>query len=64
MRGWIKHDGGNCPVNEGDIIDVRYRDGGEHEAVTVTVVGAMNTVWCHTGTTNDIMEYRIQEAGK
>lgn len=64
--GWIRHRGGRCPVAEGTIIDVRYRDGVVHESVEALLSSdCEQDNWIHEKDKNsdlafcDIMAYRI-----
>lgn len=62
--GWKRHRGGKCPVEEGAIVQVRYRDG---FLLVYEVVGILldDRVWSHSKCVDmqscDIMAYRILE---
>jgi hypothetical protein len=61
---WKRHRGGKCPVPAGTKVSTRYRDG---EVVDVhfqtaehgTHKAAMDIVWKHDGSKNDIMAYKV-----
>lgn len=52
--GWIKHDGGPCPVEPQTIVEVRERDG----SVTQPRWTASDFEWDHNGSGSDILFYR------
>lgn len=57
--GWIKWEGGGCPVAGGTFVDIKTRDGELFSDVYGTVVG-----WSHSFGNADICFYRIvSEAG-
>lgn len=62
--GWIDWDGGECPVPEGALVDVRYRDSEKFPDKMGTVAaifggfGATKKHWTHHGWPNDIIAYR------
>lgn len=61
MVGWIDWPGGECPVERGTHVEVRFRDGaqagGHHPAHFFDIL------WRHAGMhrDNDIIAYRIVE---
>lgn len=64
--GWVRHRGGKCPVEEGTLVDVRYRDGEiryKRKALSDSDCASEN--WTHEKdkesdlATCDIMAYRI-----
>lgn len=66
--GWIKWHGGECPVPEGTLVDVKHRDGDfgyKCEAGTRTKHGgggsALAHRWAHTGGIGDIIAYRLHQ---
>lgn len=65
--GWIKWEGGECPVAEGTMLDVRYRDGTVRGNIPALVWAdfeddATEPYWENDGISNDIVAYRIVEA--
>lgn len=70
MIEWTKWDGGECPVEEGVLVDVRYRDGEEQFSVPAQVNrsgsdrDAAYTFWRNDGQFNDIVAYRLSEPVK
>jgi hypothetical protein len=52
MSQWNKWDGGDCPVREGVIVCVKFRD-----LMTAEEVGEMFE-WEHTGCYDDIVWYK------
>lgn len=61
-RPWIKWEGGECPVPEGTLIDVKYRDGEKFKKVPA--LGAYNYYWHHVGASDDIVAYRLAKPKK
>lgn len=63
--GWIEWSGGNCPVEEGTLIDVRYRYSGDYpDALGVQAlsgIGAGSAYWECDGYSNDIIAYRLHQ---
>ena len=66
-EGWIRHRGGNCPVEAGTLVDVRYRDGEiryKRKALSDSDCASEN--WIHEEDKNsdlakcDIMAYRLR----
>lgn len=63
--GWIKWEGGECPVPDGVLVDVEYRDGGRqfllpaNELVDGRDRDASICFWGNDGLRNDIIAYRI-----
>ena len=57
--GWITWNGGECPVPEGTLVDVRYRFGHEKRPYK-----AENYRWMHYGAVHDIVAYRVVEQPK
>mgnify|MGYP001600958733 CR=1 FL=1 len=61
--GWIKWDCGDCPVSEGTIVDVRYRDRVEMFACMALFPGAGRCAsryfWSHDNDPGDIVAYRL-----
>jgi hypothetical protein len=61
-RPWIKWEGGECPVPEGTLIDVKRRDGEKYKKVSA--LGAYNYHWNHVGYCGDIVAYRLAKPKK
>lgn len=65
--GWIDWGGGECPVPEGALVDVRYRDSKKFPDKMRTVAaifcgfGATKKHWTHHGLPNDIIAYRLHK---
>lgn len=51
---WLRHDGGVCPVSDGDLVEVRYRDGTEPAKDTASC-----WIWRHTNDDDDITAYQV-----
>jgi hypothetical protein len=68
MSEWIKWNGGECPVEKGVLVDVRYRDGDEKLGIPalVGVPGreATEYFWHDEGVGCDIVAYRLSETQK
>lgn len=62
--GWIEWGGGECPVEKGTLVDVRYRDSQEYPdrigvpALVYGGYGATYHHWLHDGMMNGIISYR------
>lgn len=64
--GWIEWRGGECPVPEGTLVDVRYRDGQELNALPANDIAASSrdashAFWRADGNQNDIIAYRLHQ---
>lgn len=67
--GWIDWAGGECPVEEGTLVDVRYRCGRENHHVSAGIVCDMGGSdsdccaedWSHDNSTHDIIAYRLHQ---
>lgn len=67
--GWIDWAGGECPVEEGTLVDVRYLDGSENHHVGAGIVcdaSGSDSNWCaedwtHRGYRKDIIAYRLHQ---
>lgn len=62
--GWIEWAGGECPVPDGTLIDVRYRDGEDVCEVPANEMAksprdASEAFWLHDGLNVDIVAYRV-----
>lgn len=63
--GWIEW-GGECPVEEGALVDVRYRDGKELSALPANDIATSSrdascAFWRNDGAINDIIAYRLHK---
>lgn len=64
-EGWIQWEGGECPVEKGTLVDVKYRDGHTKENVTALSWGngVSSIFWvngCNNSVLNDdIVAYRL-----
>lgn len=64
---WIDWPGGECPVPEGALVDVRYRNSEKFPdtfgtiALAVGGYGATGRHWNHDGYPNDIIAYRLHQ---
>lgn len=56
-NGWIPWSGGEMPIPEGTVIDVKHRDGDIHRSKPAG--GNFNVRWDHIGSFGDITAYRI-----
>lgn len=54
-NGWIRWDGGECPVNPDQKVRVMFRKGEDDEDI------AWNFSWFHDGDKADIVAYKIIE---
>jgi len=68
--GWIRHRGGNCPVEKGTRVDVRFRNGDivygvpaleRHESVHAYGWTANTEFWKKDNVSADIMAYRLHK---
>jgi len=65
--GWMKWEGGECPVERGTLVDSRYSDGTNNEHIEAGVPGSKTgsravpwaTNWKHSGAPHDIIAFRI-----
>jgi len=57
MFGWIRWDGGKCPVEELSIVDVKHRDGDVFTGV-LAMKDCQADDWEHRGHAGDIISYR------
>lgn len=55
---WVKWEGGECPVDRGQQVDVIFRDGG-----SAGPLGASYFRWKHIGNMDDIIRYRVVTSG-
>lgn len=67
--GWIEWGGGECPVPRGTLVDVRYRDGRQLNALsandgTLNPRDASFVFWRNDGSENDIIAYRLHQPQK
>lgn len=54
--GWIEWGGGECPVEEGTLVDVRFRDGDDDMNIE-----AIDLLWNHENWSADIIAYRLHK---
>jgi hypothetical protein len=65
MSEWIEWHGGECPVPDGTLVHVRYRDGEESVILRANIHDDENerdagyAFWRNDGYSNDIVAYRI-----
>lgn len=65
-EGWIEWAGGECPVEKGVLVDVRYRDGRQLIALSAND-GTLNSrdasfvFWRNDGSEKDIIAYRLHQ---
>lgn len=65
--GWIEWHGGKCPVAEGTLVDVKFRDGREASSKPANVIDnrysadASPAFWSSDGGGNDIVAYRLRK---
>lgn len=57
--GWIEWGGGECPVEKGVRVDVKYREGDIYQ--DKPALGDRNVRWSHIGSSNDIIAYRLHQ---
>lgn len=55
--GWIEWGGGECPVQEGVLVEVKYRNEKDYHIKCVNRAGRWS--WAHYGTGGDIIAYRL-----
>lgn len=70
-EGWIEWGGGNCPVEKGTLIDVKWRDGRIDDGIQAKVShghespNKRNAIsWRHFGIAHDIIAYRLHKPTK
>ena len=64
-EGWIEWCGGECPVEEGTLVDVIWRNGTERTGVkALHLGGAGQQFWVADGMVNDIIAYRLHKPKK
>lgn len=64
--GWIAWKGGECPVDEGVVIDVKFRNGTVQTACAARCDKSPNHrywtwIWSHSGHESDIIAYRLHK---
>lgn len=57
-EGWVEWGGGECPVEEGTLVDVRFRDGDDDRNIE-----AIDLLWNHENWSADIIAYRLHKPG-
>lgn len=55
-EGWIEWGGGECPVEEGTLVDVIFRDGDDDKNIE-----AIDLLWNHENWSADITAYRLHK---
>lgn len=70
-EGWIEWRGGECPVEKGTLIDVKWRDGRIDDSIQAKVShgpespNKRNAIsWRHFGIAHDIIAYRLHKPQK
>lgn len=67
-EGWIEWGGGECPVEEGMLVDVRYRDSEHYPDLlgvyALSSFGVGADYWVRDGLCNDIIAYRLHKPTK
>lgn len=67
--GWIQWDGGECPVEDGVLVDIRIRNGKESHGVRANEItegvnpDASHPFWRKDGNGGDIIAYRLHNTG-
>lgn len=56
MTKWIEWLGGECPIPDGQLVEIRFRNG---DALVVAMAGAWQ--WWHSGKKYDVVAYREVE---
>lgn len=54
---WIPWNGGECPVPEATLVDVKHRDGKAY--IKILAGHGVTEDWSHEDNPRDIIEYRI-----
>lgn len=54
MGEWIKWEGGECPVSDDTVVDVKFREGGDPDRAC-----AGTYYWPHDNDSSDIVAYRV-----
>lgn len=66
--GWIKWEGGECPVEKGTLVDVKYRDGRKKYSLPameqIETPDAKRVYWINHSMGNDIIAYRLSDADR
>ncbi len=65
MTEWIKWEGGTCPVPDGTVVDLQYRNGRMMYAIPARQAhgaGAGAAYWHHDGCNQDIIAYRLSKS--
>lgn len=55
--GWIEWGGGECPVDDGEVVDVMFGRGGR--IISTNIADFWR--WSHSGTDSDIISYRLHK---
>ena len=70
INGWIKWEGGKCPVEKGTLVDVKYRDGNRKYSLPAgvsiddSVPNAHEAYWHNDSNGWDIIAYRLSNTGR
>lgn len=59
-EGWIEWGGGECPVDDGEVVDVMFGRGGR--IISTNIADCWR--WSHSGTDSDIISYRLHKPTK
>ena len=68
--GWIEWGGGECPVEKGTLVDVRWRDGRIDDGIPAKISHDLDSSkrnaisWLHHGNSHDIIAYRLHQPKK
>lgn len=67
-EGWIEWGGGECPVEEGVLVDVKYRDGAIKKGLRALIPNsgrsASRLFWVKDNLSTDIIAYRLHQPTK
>lgn len=65
--GWIDWGGGECPVEKGTLVDVKWRDGRIDDGIPAKISHDLDSSkrnaisWRHHGSSHDIIAYRLHQ---
>lgn len=66
-EGWIEWGGGECPVEKGTLVDVKWRDGKIDDSIPAKIIHDLDSPkrhairWRHLGNSHDIIAYRLHK---
>ena len=69
-EGWIEWGGGECPVEKGTLVDVKWRDGRIDDGIPAKISHDLGSFkrnaisWRHHGNSHDIIAYRLHQPQK